>query len=292
MRSEGLQEDPCTIVRRACGVVVGPRSRSRDNGGAVLIAESLDAYGQNRDGLGSLPVARAPERMRPRRGMRGATAVGTLVLVVSACGPTAPVLPAAPITEVATSTSLPATFPASPPPEPLGTATTSPTLETPGPTVGTDTTVKPFADLPGNIAAGEPAADFGARVLGGGSFLLSEQRGSPVLIFPTAVGCGDCVSFLAELSAAYPGFRGQGLTVLILNLYPEDVPETWEPFAAFFAQPEFIWAVVNSTGFVVDYNISGLGTTFLVDPGGLVVFRSEYPLVADELRALLELATP
>lgn len=143
--------------------------------------------------------------------------------------------------------------------------------------------------LPGNLATGEPAPDFTARVLGGDTFRLSAQRGSPVLLLPTVVGCGDCIFALREISVAYSDFRGRGLKAVILSLYPDDTPTTWQEYADYFAEPEFIWGVVDSTDFARQYNITTLGTTLLVDRGGRVVFRSEYPLFADGFRRLFDL---
>ncbi len=190
-------------------------------------------------------------------------------------------------------TAVPSPTPPPPTPEPTAVPTVVPTVEILPPTVGPNPTVSvaSFADFPGNVATGKAAPDFTARVLGGSTFTLSEQRSAPVLLFPTVVGCGDCIFVMQEITAAYPDYRGRGLKVVILNLYPEDVPETWQPFADYFAEPEFIWGVVNSTDFVVGYNIQSLGTTLLVDPDGKLVFRREYPLFADEFRQLFDLAT-
>lgn len=147
-----------------------------------------------------------------------------------------------------------------------------------------------FADYPGNVANGEAAPNFTAKVMGG-TFTLSEQRGSFVLLFPTIVGCGDCLFTTEELSAAYPDYRGRGIKVVILNLYPGDTPESWGPFADYIGEPEFIWGIVESTDFVVDYNIATLGTILFIDPDGKLVFRSDYPVVVDGFRDLFDLAT-
>jgi hypothetical protein len=219
----------------------------------------------------------------------------TLALLAAACGlaaltPTA--LPTVPFTPTTLPpTALPPT-PTPPPPEPTIVLTPVPSIQSLLPTVGPNVlaSVTTFADLPGNVATGAPAPDFTARLPGGDTFTLSKQRGSSVLLFPTIVGCGDCIFSLQEMTGAYPDYRGRGLKVVILNLYPEDTPETWQPFADYFAEPEFIWGVVSSTGFVVDYNLISSGTTLLVDPEGNLVFRSDYPLVADGFRQLFELA--
>lgn len=148
-----------------------------------------------------------------------------------------------------------------------------------------------FAALSGNLATGEPAPDLSARVLGVGAFKLSEQRGSFVLLIPTVVGCGDCILTLQEIAKVYPDYRGQGLDVIMLNLYPDDVPESWQEYVDLVGEPEFLWGVVDSIDFVIQYNITTPGTLLLVDRDGNLVFRSNSPIQADDFRRLFDLAT-
>ncbi|MBI5829971.1 MAG: redoxin domain-containing protein [Chloroflexi bacterium] len=183
-----------------------------------------------------------------------------------------------------TATQIPTPKPSPTPPPKVAPALT-PTAS-PAPEI----TVADFGDIPGNVANGEPAPDFTARVVGG-TFTLSEHRGSFVLVFPTIVGCGDCVFTMEEIAAAYPDYRGRGIKVVILNLYPGDTPESWQPFIEYVGEPEFIWGVVGSENFAVDYNLATLGTIVFVDPEGKVAFRSDYPVVVDGFRQLFNLAT-
>ena len=148
-----------------------------------------------------------------------------------------------------------------------------------------------FAEMRDNLASGEPAPDFDARAMGNSVFSLAAQRGSYVLVVPTAIGCGDCVFTMNQLAAAYPDFRDTNLKLVLLNMYPEDVPESWEGYAEAFPELGAIWGVVSSVDFVVDYDIRSLGTILLVDPEGKLVFRSDRPLIEDELRQLFGLAT-
>lgn len=148
-----------------------------------------------------------------------------------------------------------------------------------------------FAEMRDNLATGVAAPDFDARALGDWTFNLSAQRGSFVLVVPTAIGCGDCVFTMSQLAAAYPDYREKNLKLILLNLYPEDLPDSWESYAEAFPELGAIWGVVSSLGFVVDYDILSLGTILLVDPEGKLVFRSNFPLIEQELRQLFELAT-
>jgi peroxiredoxin len=151
--------------------------------------------------------------------------------------------------------------------------------------------VAALADLPGNIATGNLAPDFDALTLEGESFNLAAERGSTLLIVPTAMGCAECVANLRGIAETYPDFRGRGLNVLVLDLVSDDDPEIWRRFADYIGEPEITWSVATSPQFAIDYDINTLGTVLLVDPEGYIVFRSEYPLSSDGFRQLLDLAT-
>ena len=155
------------------------------------------------------------------------------------------------------------------------------------PFVGAD--LGPLAAMEDNLATGQTAADFDVRALGGSTFNLSAQRGSYVLLYPTVVGCGDCVFTLSQLAAAYPEAGAENLKVVIIDLFPEDVPEIWLEFVDLYSDLGFIWSVVNTTDFVIDYEIRSLGTVLVVDPQGKLVYRRNYPLVEDEFRQLFDL---
>jgi hypothetical protein len=171
--------------------------------------------------------------------------------------------------------------------------TLAPTLDVRPPTFTPTATsaVSSFAQIPGNLAKGEPAPDFSARVLGGVTFTLSKQRGSPVLLFPTVVGCSECLATLAELGKVYPTYRGRGVKIVILDLYPGDAPDVWKEFGDYLPGPETLWSVVNSPEFGVNYRLDRLDTVLLVDRTGKLVFRNEHPLLADDFRQLFDLAT-
>ncbi len=203
-------------------------------------------------------------------------------LLLAACALPSTATPVAP-------TVTPAPMRPSDTPQPSPTA--APILE---PTLTPETRPASFADfaaLSGNLATGEPAPDLTARVLGVGAFTLSKQRGSFILLIPTVVGCGDCILTLQEIAKVYPDYRGQGLKVIMLNLYPDDVPESWQEYMGLVNEPEFLWGVVDSIDFVIQYNITTPGTLLLVDRDGNLVFRSNTPIRADDFRRLFDLTT-
>ena len=95
-------------------------------------------------------------------------------------------------------------------------------------------------------------------MMGGGTFTLSEQRGSPVLLLPTAAGCSECVYTLHEIGTVYPDYRESGVKVVVFDLYPGNKPEVWQEFAEQLGEPDFIWSVATSTEFIVTNNIRSL----------------------------------
>ena len=148
-----------------------------------------------------------------------------------------------------------------------------------------------FATMPDNIATGQVAPDFNVRALGDRTFTLAASRGSYVLVFPTVIGCGDCVVTMGQLAAAYSDFRGANLKLVLLNIYPEDVPETWGEYIDLYPDLDAIWGVIDGIDFVVDYEIRSLGTILLIDPDGRLVYRRNYPLGEEEFRQLFSLLT-
>lgn len=215
------------------------------------------------------------------------TVLSILALVVAACAvqPAATGQPG-----VASSTVALSPTPLPPTPEP----TAVPTLAISSLLAGAEAplSVASFADIPNNVATSETAPDFSARIMDGTAFNLATQRGSPVLLLPTVSGCGDCIRALEAIAEAYADYRGRELKVVALDLFPEDSPDVWREFASYIGEPEFLWGVVDSADFAVDYHITTLGTTLLVDPVGKVVFRINHPAPADTYRQVFDLAMP
>lgn len=133
-----------------------------------------------------------------------------------------------------------------------------------------------FALLPDNRANGQAAPDFSARLMGGGTFTLSEARGSYWLVLPTAMGCGECMFSLGMLTQALP-VEKSNLNVLVLDIYEPDQPEYWLGYLGYFEGLEAQWSVVNGGTFVVDYEIFGLGNFLVIDPDGALVYHSDSP---------------
>ena len=187
-------------------------------------------------------------------------------------------------------------------PVPTVSATITPTLlSTPQTTLsiapldsfGTDDfsldAITSFDQMPGNRATDQPAADFTARLLGGGTFTLSKERGKYWLVIPTSFGCGECTYSLYLLSQAQPQ-NPTSLNILILDIYQPDLPEYWQSYAEAVNQPNYLWSVLDTSTFMEDYDIHGLGTFLVIDPDGRLVFQSDSPPPSELIRHLFTLA--
>lgn len=210
---------------------------------------------------------------------------------LAACG-SAPKAVSEPVEPASTSTSsIPAKIETA---IPTSSPTAQPTLsiltfDSPGTDNVPLETITSFAEMPGNLATGQPAPDFSARLLGGGRFDLSKERGKYWLILPTAIGCGECLYSLNLLRQAQPESPAS-LNILVLDIYQPDLPEYWQSYADAINQPNYRWAVLDTPTFMEDYDIYRLGTFLVIDPDGKLVFHSDSPLPPEHIAHLFKLA--
>lgn len=148
-------------------------------------------------------------------------------------------------------------------------------------------TITSFAQMPGNLAKGQPAPDFSARLLGGDTFVLSKEQGKYWLVIPTAIGCGECEYSLSLLRQAQPR-NPASLHVLVLDIYQPDLPTYWQSYAD--ASPNYLYAVVDTPSFMEDYNLYGLGAFLVIDTDGRLVFQSDSAPSPEYITHLFKLA--
>lgn len=213
-----------------------------------------------------------------------------LLMFLAACGSTEPALPAVepsfatatpPVTTIF-ATKTPTSLPAS-----QATVSTAPFG-------GNEISLKGvtnFDQMPGNRATGQPAADFTARLLGGGTFVLSKELGKYLLVLPTSFGCGECTYSLYLLSEEAKPQNPDSMNILILDIYIPDLPEYWQSYADAINQPNYRWAVLDTPTFLEDYDVYGLGTFLVIDPDGKLVFHSDVPPPPEVIRHLFTLAS-
>jgi cytochrome c biogenesis protein CcmG, thiol:disulfide interchange protein DsbE len=74
------------------------------------------------------------------------------------------------------------------------------------------------------------APDFELKTLAGETIKLSDLRGQPVLVNLWATWCPPCRAEMPTLETVYNDYRGQGFTVLAVNMTSQDDPQAVPPF--------------------------------------------------------------
>jgi cytochrome c biogenesis protein CcmG, thiol:disulfide interchange protein DsbE len=116
------------------------------------------------------------------------------------------------------------------------------------------------------IAVGEPAPDRELPVLGGpGQGSLADYRGRWVLVNLWASWCDPCREEAPELERFWRRFRGQGVTVLGI-----DVQDNSEDALAFVREHRLTYPQLRSVGDERGdaFGSTGVPENFLVDPRG------------------------
>lgn len=111
---------------------------------------------------------------------------------------------------------------------------------------------------------GEPAPDFTVEVIDGGTFTLSDHRGSPVVVNLWASWCPPCREEIPDISA----FASANPDIAIVGVAVEDVERTARDFAA---EIDASYPLALATAdFEEAYPNLGLPATYIVDENGVV----------------------
>lgn len=115
--------------------------------------------------------------------------------------------------------------------------------------------------------AGAPAPDFALFDLQGNEVRLSDLRGQVVLVNFWATWCGPCRLEMPAIEAEYQARKGQGLTVLAV-----DLDEPADDVAAFVEELGLSFTtLLDPGGRVFDlYRVRGYPTSFFVNRDGMV----------------------
>lgn len=138
-----------------------------------------------------------------------------------------------------------------------------------------------------------PAPDFRLTTFDGDEFRLSEHRGEVIVLNFWASWCGPCRLEAPHLEAAHGRLESEGLTMLGIDIWDD------EPDARAFID-EFNVTYANApdpTGKIaIDFGVTGIPETFMVDRKGVVVQHWIGPLTEDRLvssvRSLLDEPAP
>jgi thiol-disulfide isomerase/thioredoxin len=113
-------------------------------------------------------------------------------------------------------------------------------------------------------ALGEPAPDFVAEVIDGGSFRLSEHTGKPVVINFWASWCAPCRTEIPDISE----YAEANPEVSVVGIAVEDAEG---PAREFAAEVGASYPLALGTDAIEDaYPRLGLPVTYVIDPDGTV----------------------
>jgi cytochrome c biogenesis protein CcmG, thiol:disulfide interchange protein DsbE len=132
---------------------------------------------------------------------------------------------------------------------------------------------------------GKPAPPIsGQSILGGPPVRLSSYAGKWVLVNFAASWCVPCREETPQLLTFASGHRQVADATILTVAYDEgDVSN----LAAFLRSSHTTWPAVNDGQAVVDYGVSGIPESYLVDPSGTVVAKYVGGVVASRLNAFI-----
>lgn len=133
-------------------------------------------------------------------------------------------------------------------------------------------------------AVGGKARDFALKDLSGRSFMLSEQRGKPVLIIFSTTWCPTCRTEIPLYKYFHNTYAGRGL--MVVNI---DIREPADKVSRFADNHQLPYRVLlDETGLVAEaYQIVGVPTLVLIDRDGALISR-QYQAIDGLLKTLFK----
>lgn len=135
--------------------------------------------------------------------------------------------------------------------------------------------------------SGPPAPDFSVPTLDGGTFTLTEQGDTPVILFIMAYWCGSCIpeaQALAQLHQTY----GDQVTIVALDVDPSSSPEALQAFRARVGNPDYVWAFDEGNRVAEAYNVRALDSTHIINQADQIVYSDAAPTSYERLNAELQ----
>src|SRR5260370_3556368 len=134
-----------------------------------------------------------------------------------------------------------------------------------------------------SAAQGSAAPDFNARLLGGGSFTLSQQQGKPVLVLFSASWCEPCIPEVNKMAQLQDQFGSQGLQQLVLSVDPGDTEAEFAGLRQQTRGQNLLWGLDPGQKATLAYKIRATDTKVLVDGREQIVFQTVGPTPLETL---------
>ena len=142
----------------------------------------------------------------------------------------------------------------------------------------------------GGIGTGNPAPDFQLQDIEGQTVTLSSLRDSPVILNFWASWCAPCEHEMPFLQQIYEDWHSKGFILLTINLR-----ETHSVVTQYMQSNGLSFPVLFDTDGSVglDYNVTGIPTTFFIDKDGIIQARKlgSFNSVADIESYLVEITS-
>ena len=133
------------------------------------------------------------------------------------------------------------------------------------------------------------APDFALVDTDGNLHHLAEYLGKPLIVNFWATWCPPCIEEMPSMNRAWHLVKDQGIAMLAINVGEDE--DTVFTFTADYPV-DFPLLLDENAKAVQDWGVLGLPTTFVVDPGGNIVYQAvggrawDDPVLLDEVRAL------
>ena len=134
---------------------------------------------------------------------------------------------------------------------------------------------------------GQVAPDFSVPTLDGETFVLSQQRGKPTIIYFTAYWCSSCIPKAQELGQLYQEYNGR-VNIIALDVDPTSTPELLDRFKQAAGNGAFVWAFDSGSKVATAYQVNSLSTAIILDGEGRIVYRGGFPTSYAALKGELE----
>lgn len=129
---------------------------------------------------------------------------------------------------------------------------------------------------------GQPAPPFTLPLFEGGSVTAATYRGHVVVMNFWASWCAPCYEEAPELQRAWETLRGRGLTVIGINI--QDRSTSARQFIRAFGQT-FPNGEDLTGRMSIDYGVSGLPETFILDANGRVIYKHVGAITVEIIKA-------